>query len=183
MHCLYPFLIAGDCEVDLREINTLLLSSPPLSTPAHLVYRWAFNNNFQYRNFLNCFFRFLLQTTVVGLLMGKAEQMDFMQCAFARRESERAQNHLNDKSNLFFLSIFLCAITFYYNPAVTNKLFNALCPVILCEQQKQHCAAHIILKNVCSQQVLNFKWEPACRFVSLTSTCFWAQKPNMGRTD
>lgn len=78
MHCLYPFLIAGDCKVGLREINTLLLSSPPLSTPAHLVYRWAFNNNFQYRNFLNCFFRFLLQTTVVGLLMGKAEQMDFM---------------------------------------------------------------------------------------------------------
>lgn len=78
IHCLYPFLIAGGCKVDLREINTLLLSSPPLSTPAHLVYRWAFNNNFQYRNFLNCFFRFLHQTTVVGLLMGKAEQMDFM---------------------------------------------------------------------------------------------------------
>lgn len=108
MYCLYPFLIAGDCKVDLREINTLLLSSPPLSTPAHLVYRWAFNNNFQYRNFLNCFFRFLLQTTVVGLLMGKAEQMDFMYCASARRGSERAQNHLNDKSNIFFKYFPLC---------------------------------------------------------------------------
>lgn len=35
MHCLYPFLIAGDCEVDLREINTLLLSSP-LSARQHI---------------------------------------------------------------------------------------------------------------------------------------------------
>lgn len=100
MCCLYPFLIAGDCKVVLREINTLLLSSPTCSMPAHLVYRWPFNNNFQYRNFFNCLFRFLLQTTVVGLLMGKAEQMDFVWCVSAERKNERAQNHLNDKSNL-----------------------------------------------------------------------------------
>lgn len=119
MCCLYPFLIAGDCKVVLQEINTLLLSSPTCSMPAHLVYRWPFNNNFQYRNFFNCLFRFLLQTTVVGLLMGKAEQMDFVWCVSAERKNERAQNHLNDKSNLKKKkkkSISLCAITFYLQP-------------------------------------------------------------------
>ena len=38
-------------------------------------------------------------------------------------------------------------------------LFNALCPVVICEQKKQDSAAHVSLKLFCSQQVSHIKWE------------------------